>query len=259
MKPSEFLKYLRANGRYTFTTNQADNAFGTARPATLNILKWLKPDICSPAKGFYIIVPPEYQTFGCLPAEMFIHELMDYFGDPYYVGFLSAAQYYGAAHQKPQYYQILTTRSRRRIQCGRVFIEFIKDKDMATHPTKPFNTLSGTISVATPETLAIALVSSLRYAAGIDNAATVLSELADQLDPKCLAKRIDIGCPISSLQRLGYLFDLLLREDLSAVIFRFIQGKKTHWVQLSPDNTYVALERNKKWKVLVNTRVETDI
>ena len=114
MKSSEFLKCLRANGCYTFTTKQADEAFGTCRSATLNALKRLKPDICSPAKGFYIIVPPEYQAFGCLPAEMFIHDLMEHFGSPYYVGFLSAAQYYGAAHQKPQHYQIVTTKSRRK-------------------------------------------------------------------------------------------------------------------------------------------------
>ena len=32
--------------------------------------------ITSPARGFYIIVPPEYRSLGCLPADQFIPDLM---------------------------------------------------------------------------------------------------------------------------------------------------------------------------------------
>jgi hypothetical protein len=58
--------------------------------------------IASPAQGSYAIVPPEYFSFGCLPAEQFIPALMKRLNLPYYAGLLSAAQYHGAAHQRPQ-------------------------------------------------------------------------------------------------------------------------------------------------------------
>ena len=130
---------------------------------------------------------------------------------------------------------------------------------MVRHPTKSFNTLSGMISVATPETLSIALVNAIGHAGGIDNVATILSELADQIDPKYLAKRIALGCPISSLQRLGYLVELLCRKDLADVILHAIQAKETHWVKLSPSRIYTPVERNKTWKVIANTKVEMDV
>ena len=119
MKAQAFINYLRSQGRYSFTLQEAEKALERSKVVTINALKRLKPNIVSPARGFYLITPPEYQMLGCLPAEMFIHQLMQYFEQPYYVGFLNAAQYYGAAHQKPQHFQIVTVKNRRPIHCGR--------------------------------------------------------------------------------------------------------------------------------------------
>jgi len=44
---------------------------------------------------------------GCLPANQFIPLLMDYLKEPYYAGMLTAAEHYGAAHQRPQAFQVL--------------------------------------------------------------------------------------------------------------------------------------------------------
>ena len=86
-----------------------ERALALEKVPCLNALHRLKKNnlIVSPAKGFYLIIPPEYQAYGCLPADMFIPDLMRYWNTPYYAGFLSAAQYYGAAHQKPQRFQVV--------------------------------------------------------------------------------------------------------------------------------------------------------
>jgi hypothetical protein len=42
-------------------------------------------DLVSPAKAFYVIVPPEYQAYGCIPAEKLIPILMDHLNIDYYV------------------------------------------------------------------------------------------------------------------------------------------------------------------------------
>ena len=146
--------------------------------------------IVSPAKGFYLIVPPEYQAYSCLPADMFIPDLMHYWSLPYYVSFLSAAQYYGAAHQKPQRFQVVTLKNRPSIHCGRIHIEFIAKKQIDSRLVKNFNTVAGVIDVATPELLAADLVSSPQYAAGINNVATILSELVETFDAKKLLELI---------------------------------------------------------------------
>jgi len=66
--------------------------------------------------GFFVIVPLEYRAAGVLPAEWFIADLMNYLEQPYYVGVLSAAALYGAAHQQPQQFQVVTTAPQRGIQ-----------------------------------------------------------------------------------------------------------------------------------------------
>ncbi len=113
---------------------------------------------------------------------MFIPDLMKYLNLPYYVGFLSAAQYYGAAHQKPQRFQVVTSKNRPPIRCGRIYVEFIANKKISMMPTKRFNTYAGTIEVATPEVTSADIVTMPQHAAGISNVATVLMELAEKID-----------------------------------------------------------------------------
>jgi predicted transcriptional regulator of viral defense system len=258
MKAQEFIHYLRSQGRFSFTIGEAEKALERSKIVTLNALKRLGPNIVSPAKGFYLVTPPEYQVLSCLPAEMFIHQLMQYFNQPYYVGFLSAAQYYGAAHQKPQRFQVVTVKNRRPIHCGRTYIEFIANQHVTKCTTKPFNTPTGSLLVASPETLAIDLVTAPQHAAGINNVATVLMELTESIDVNFLVRKIQSDTSLFWAQRLGYLFDLLGLDQLSLALFDIIKEKKLHWVQLVPQTPYKALARNKKWKIIVNTDVEPD-
>lgn len=258
MKAIEFITQLRSQGRYSFTIEEAERALGHSKIVTLNALKRLKNNIVSPARGFYLVLPPEYQMLGCLPAEMFVHNLMGYFQQPYYVGFLSAAQYYGAAHQKPQAFQIVTLKNRRPIHCGRIYLEFIAKKSVTQTTIKKFNTPTGTILVASPEELAIDLVIAPQHAAGINNLVTVLLELAESIQPNVLIEKIRLDADLFWAQRLGYLFDELGLKHIANPIFEKIKEKKLYWVKLIPQTPYTALSRNARWKIVVNTEVEPD-
>ena len=55
-----------------------------------------------PCQEFYVILPPEHCARGCLPPPQFIPELMERFGNVYYVGQQSAAEFHGAAHHRPR-------------------------------------------------------------------------------------------------------------------------------------------------------------
>lgn len=101
MKATDYINKLRSQGRFSFTIEEVQKVLGLEKIPCLNALHRLREHklIASPARGFYLIVPPEYQVYGCLPAEMFVPDLMKYWCLPYYTSFLSAAQYYGAAHQ----------------------------------------------------------------------------------------------------------------------------------------------------------------
>lgn len=260
MKALEFINKLRSTGRHFFSTEEAETALEVSKLATLNALKRLKANklIVSPAKGFYLIVPPEYQILGCLPADKFIPELMKHFNQPYYVGFLSAAQFYGAAHQRPQRFQVVTTKNRPPIHCGRIYIEFIANKNTDLYPTRKFNTSTGTIIVATPEVVAADIVSAPQHAAGIHNVATILIELADKIEVNKLKELAEINGQFFWLQRLGYLYEFLGVDKLARGIFKLISGHKLHWARLVSNAPYKPLQRNKKWGIIVNTKVEPD-
>lgn len=260
MKTTEFINMLRRQGRYSFTILEAEKALALNKIATINAIRRLrlKKMIVSPARGFYLILLPEYQILGCLPAEMFISDLMKYLDQPYYVGFISAAQYYGAAHQKPQRFQVVTTRNRLPIHCGRIHIEFIANKNMAVLPTKKFNTPAGTINVATPEVLAADIVSMPKHAAGINNVATILVELAQHLEIKKIIELTKLNTELFWLQRLGYLLEFLRVNHLTHAISKILIDKKLHWARLVSQANYNPLQRNNKWKIIVNTHVEPD-
>ena len=142
--------------------------------------------VASPARGFYVIVPPEYRSLGCLPADQFIPALMEYRKLRYYAALLSAAQYHGAAQHRPQEFQVALARNRGSIACGAVRASFIARHRIHAVSLQPFNTPRGTVQVSTPEATAVDLVGYERPAGGLDNVATVLSELAEHLDPERL-------------------------------------------------------------------------
>ena len=160
--------------------------------------------VASPARGFYVIVPPEYRSLGCLPADQFIPALMEYRKLRYYAALLSAAQYYGAAHHRPQEFQVAIASNRRPISCGSVRASFIARRRIIAVPLQRFNTPRGTILVSSPEATAVDLVGYERRAGGLDHVATVLSELAEHLDPERLLAAAQTA-PVPWAQRLGYL------------------------------------------------------
>ena len=64
-----YVSGLAASGRYHFASREAQAALGVSAAATKLALNRLAKQklIASPARGFYVILPPEYGALGCLP------------------------------------------------------------------------------------------------------------------------------------------------------------------------------------------------
>ena len=122
-----------SQNRGVFTAIEAIAADPAAVRGQLRRLK-KRGLISEPVRSFHVIVPPEYRRLGCLPAEQFIHQLMDHLGSPYYVSLLSGAERHGAAHQRPQSLQVMVPKNRRPITCGQVAVEFIARASVAQMP-----------------------------------------------------------------------------------------------------------------------------
>ena len=68
---------LASKGHYSFTSEEARAALKVSPDACKLALNRLakQGQIASPARGFYVIIPPEYRSLGCLPADQFIPDL----------------------------------------------------------------------------------------------------------------------------------------------------------------------------------------
>jgi len=256
----QYLDHLAASSRYTFTTAEAKAALGVSPPALKVALSRLAKQklIASPARGFYVIVPPEYRSLGCLPADQFIPTLMKSLRAPYYAGLLTAAQYHGAAHQRPQEFQVVVEKSRRPISCGRVRIAFIVRKNLSKVPLKSFNTPRGTLLVSTPEATALDLVGYQHHAGGLGQVATVLSELAERIDPDALARAAE-AAPLPWSQRLGYLLELVGASDKARALKTYVRMRAHESTLLLPKASRAKASRHQDWKLFVNTTLEFDL
>lgn len=252
-----YLASLAASGRYHFVSREAWSALGvSADAAKLALNRLAKQDlIASPARGFYVIVPPEYRSLGCLPADQFVPALMKRLKLSYYAGLLSAAQYHGAAHQRPQEFQVFLAKARRPIRCGNVRVAFMVRKRIADVPVRSFNTPRGTVLVSTPEATALDLVGYQRHAGGLDQVATVLSELAEQIDPKKLAAAAQTA-PVAWAQRLGYLLEHIGAGDKVPALKAYVREHVKQSAALLPGAPHEQARRDKGWTLYVNADVE---
>ncbi len=258
-KALSYITDLAARGQYHFTPTEMRQTLGVSPAATkLALLRLAKQRlVASPARGFYVIVPPEYRQLGCLPADQFIPALMEQQGVAYYAGLLSAAQYHGAAHQRPQEFQVVVAKNRRPIICGAIRVAFIARKRIAAVPVTSVNTPRGTLRLSTVEATAIDLVGYQRHAGGLDQVATILAELAEQIDPERLVAAAKTA-PISWAQRLGYLLELVGAAPIAEPLKAYVQKTAKDMTPLLPSASHANALRNKDWRLDINTEVEAD-
>ncbi len=256
----EYVTGLAAGGRYHFVSREMQSALGISAAAAKLALNRLAKQklIASPARGFYVIVPPEYSSLGCLPPEQFIPALMKCRNLPYYAGLLSAAQYHGAAHQRPQEFQVFLAKNRRPIHCGAVHVSFLARKRLTEVPVQSFNTPRGTLLVSSPEATALDLVGYAHHAGGINQVATVLAELAERIDPEKLAETARTA-PVTWAQRLGYLLELLGAGAKTPVLQKYVRENAKQSTRLLPKAAHERSRRNKPWKLYVNANVEAEL
>jgi len=257
---AQYIDDLQQQGRYHFTTQDAVSAMGREEAVVRQALHRLKSKgrVASPQRGFHVVVPPEYKALACLPAEQFVPQLMENVGEPYHVALLSAAELHGAAHHRPQRFQVMVRSPRRPITCGRVGVEFHVRSNLEEAATAVVNTPRGHMRVASPETTALELVGYQRYAGGLDNVATILTELAEVVSVSGLADQART-VPVAWVQRLGFLLELVGQGEVAGGLRGFVEDRARRVVPLDPALPRTGAPRSGRWGIAVNAEVEPDL
>lgn len=256
----EWIETLPEDGRYVFSRADAEDVTSASDAAIKMTLYRLKKSgaIVSPRRDFFVVVPREYRSAGSPPASWFIDDLMCHRGRQYYVALLSAAALHGAGHQQPMAFQVITDAVERDVEVGRVRVEFHVSNLVDGAATERVQTETGSMVVSTPETTAFDIVRFPASCGYWNNVATVLSELAEKLDPDKLVAGTG-RVARSDVQRLGWLLDLVEETALADALAKKLEGERLLPTPLTSARDSADAPLDPRWRVLVNDEVEPDL
>lgn len=258
---ADWVNQRQKSGLYAFTRSEVLQQLELRPGALAKALQRLSVAgrVACVRKGFYVIVPLEYQAIGSVPAEWFIDDLMSFIGQPYYVGCLSAAAIHGAAHQRPQEQQVVVPAHVRMVDKKAVRIRFLHFTEMDRAITQPWRTHTGDIPISTPEWTAIDLIRFQRHYGSMDAAATVLTELGEALDAQRLADAAHCEKCNAYLQRLGWMLDFVGFKDVTANLHSLLESRKPSFVALNASLKRRTGPGDRRWRVLINEMPESDL
>jgi predicted transcriptional regulator of viral defense system len=257
----DFINKIRSVGRYSFSLVEIKKQFNISDKAINQNLYRLKTrkQIAQIRKGFYAIITPEYSHQGMIPAPLFIDDLMKSLNKRYYVGLLSAAALYGAAHQQPMEFFVITEKpALRKINTRKMKINFYVKKGWANEDIANKKTDAGNIRLSTPELTALDLLYYTK-SIGINYTVTILKELAAEIKAAELTKTAKRYQQVAAIQRLGYLLDKEIGDEKSAnALSKALIDKTIFPVALSNQKSKNAAI-DEKWKVIKNINIESDL
>lgn len=262
---SEWIRNLEIHGFNTFSFEKVRETFPTASEQNLSNSLYrltVKKRIISVYKGFYVIIPPQYAAKGIVAPTYYIDQLMQYIGKPYYISLLNAAELHGAAHQRSQRFSVMTVYPSANVSKAKnnildwVYRNEIPEKFLHTK-----NSETGIIRFSNPELTAIDLIQYEKHVGGLSIAATILEELTEMTDFSKLSKELLDYTSVSAIQRLGFILESILEQKQQAdILYEQLlnYGKRLNYVPLSTRSVKNNVEKDIRWKIYINTGIETD-
>jgi hypothetical protein len=138
-------------------------------------------------------------------------------------------------------------------------IRFFTKQQMDATPQVEVKTPTGPIRVSSPEATALDLVRFSKASGYFGNVATVLGDLADRLNPEALRAAAERQPHLPTVQRLGYLLDLVGAEAAAQPLAELIAHRRPRVVPLRADRPAGDAPRDARWRVLVNEEVEAEL
>jgi len=265
-KIKDWIDDQQKRGRITFSFQEVMERFpAISEQGVKNALNRLvkKIKIVPVLKGFYAVIPIGYVLRGMIPPELYIDDLMKHLNRSYYIALLNAAVFYGAAHQQPQIFSVITSYPplRDATKKGSRIIFVATRKAIPQTWLKPFRTEYGDIQVSKPELTAADLITFQKEIGGLNRACTVLYELAESINFEQLDKSFFDYVPTSTIQRLGYLLENEIEQpDLAEILL--VKSKefkcKFQKIPLKYSKSKNDCKTNTKWEVIINETIEID-
>lgn len=253
-----FIDGVQRSGRYGFTLAEID-AVSTSTIAIRAALRRLEARgrirRLTPHGDYLVIVPHEHATMGAPPAVWFLDDYMRLRGTAYYVGLLSAAEWYGTTHFAVQETQVVASRQLASIDIGRDRLRFFVKRGVARTPVRRLSSGPAFVNVSTPEATMLDLIRYVNAAGGLNRVAAAVAVLGRQSRAEDLLKAIEAADDMPATQRLGYLLERGGRASLTRAVRRWMERRPCRYARLD-SGMPPSGPRDENWKLLVNTDIE---
>ncbi len=253
------LEKLQEQGKRVFSTDEAQTILGSNRSNTVVILSRLQQQkrILSLTRGLYALWPPSERKWGLHPLPI-IDTFMRFKKMSYYVGLLSAADYHGAAHQKPQILQVMVPKQLHLRKLVHLGISLHVKKDFPQLGIEKATIPSGYVFYSCPEMTALDILTYQSESGGIHNVCTVIKDLIPSFERNRFIEVLKHYPINAAIQRLGYLMEIF---NADKKLMRAIQSslKKISLVPVALTPAYPKKGSLKLgWQVVENTKVTTE-
>lgn len=210
-----------------------------------------------PVRGLWVAVPPEFRTWGAPPGIEIIDTMMRHLAIDYYVGWLTAAALHGAAHQSPQVFHVGVERQVRDRVVGRTRFAFAQ-RDVGQIPVVMHPTRSGTARVSSVVATALDVASDVARSGGLDNAATVILDLADvEAFTATGVAELAGRFPVAAGRRIGFILERFGSQvDLEPLRTAVADATATP-SRLDPSGA-AAGPVDARWRLYLNRELEPD-
>ena len=262
MNISEWIHSREIRGKATFSIDDVKGAFAERPSKSINTelsRQVSRGRVQSVYRGFYVIVPVQYQLKGVVPPAYYVDGLMDYVGKPYYMGLLSAAALHGATHQRAMKTQVMTVVPRIKASGKNSLLDWNYRQEIPETFVMKKNAEIGTLRFSGPELTAVDLVQFASHVGGYQRVATVLAELMDSVDMGRVGELLPFTT-VATVQRLGYLLECVLsRQDQADALFQVLK-MQGFWNSILLNNDQDRREEApaNRWHVNGNIDIEVD-
>jgi len=260
---ARFVDALLERGRVAFPLSELTDKTNLSTIAARRQLGRLDSRVrrVAPRQQFFLIVAPEHRALGAPPPSSWLDAYFRWLKRPYYLALQSAASEYSSAAQAIQVTQVMTDRSRRKVQLGRVRVQFFVKKSIVATPTQPVAGAHAPMAASTPEATAIDLISYANRIGGISRAAETIAPFLARLRRTELARALEASTDIPTKQRVGYILESLGGLRLAGTVHAHLPRTLT---QVALDNASLLplsprVVVSERWAIVVNASVKVRV
>jgi predicted transcriptional regulator of viral defense system len=208
-------------------------------------------------RGCYVVIPPDmlYKRSSFInDPHIIIDQLMEVIGQKYYVGYQSAANLYGAAHQLPFTLSVVVSKQRKPLSLGESKIEFRKISEKNFFGVERMKYLNSFLNVSGIEKTILDCVDRYDLCGGIDEVCRTISNMGGKIESKKLLNYLSKLKSRPVAQRLGFILDKLnqssygIDKDLITGVEKYA-GKKKYL--LEPESGGKG-KISKRWSIIEN-------